>query len=133
MDFKAYDTKKLDAYAAEAKKRWGHTDAYKEHREKTKHYGKGQWDQLAGEMDGIMAEFGTCMADGAAPASAEAQRLVRKLQDHISAHYYNCTPQILAGLGQMYVADDRFRANIDRHGPGTAEFICQAILVYCGK
>jgi DNA-binding transcriptional MerR regulator len=128
-----FDSGELDQYKAEAQERWGHTDAYKEHREKTKHYGKGQWDQLAGEMDGIMAEFGTCMADGATPASAEAQRLVRKLQDHISAHYYNCTPQILAGLGQMYVADDRFRANIDRHGPGTAEFICQAILVYCGK
>ena len=60
-------------------------------------------------------------------ASEEAQALVKKLQGYITEHFYNCTDAILAGLGEMYVADDRFRSNIDRHGEGTAEFIRQAI------
>mgnify|MGYP003295411509 CR=1 FL=1 len=68
-----------------------------------------------------------CRQNGYAPASAEAQALVKKLQGYITENFYNCTDAILAGLGEMYVADDRFRANIDRHGDGTAEFIRQAI------
>ena len=59
--------------------------------------------------------------------SPEVRDLVQKLQAHITAHYYLCTDQILAGLGQMYVADDRFRNNIDRHAEDTAAFICEAI------
>ena len=56
---------------------------------------------------------------------------VKALQDYITRHCYTCTPAILAGLGQMYVADDRFRANIDKHGDGTAAFISEAIAAFC--
>ena len=59
--------------------------------------------------------------------------LVKILQNHITEHYYHCTNEILAGLGQMYVADVRFKANIDKHAEGTAAFICEAITVYCRK
>ena len=110
-------------YTSEAKETWGHTQAYAEFTQ------KGQKDSpaLAAGMDAIMAEFAVCKAQGHAPASAEAQALVSRLQGYITAHFYNCTDAILAGLGELYVADDRFRANIDRHGEGTAEFIRQAI------
>ena len=121
----------INKHKEEAKQRWGHTDAYKQHEEKTRNYSRQTWDDLAQGMDDIMAEFALCMKNGETPASAEAQHLVKSLQDHITAHYYNCTNQILAGLGQMYVADERFRNNIDRHGDGTAAFICEAIASYC--
>ena len=66
------------------------------------------------------------------PACGEAQALVAKLQRFITEHYYNCTKQILSGLGQMYVADERFKANIDNAGgEGTAEFAAKAIEFYC--
>jgi hypothetical protein len=55
------------------------------------------------------------------------------LQNHISENYYLCTNEILAGLGQMYVADERFKNNIDKRADGTAEFICEAIAAYCSK
>jgi hypothetical protein len=84
-------------------------------------------------MDHIMAEFALCMKSGEAPDSAGAQHMVKTLQAHITTHYYNCTKQILAGLGQMYVSDERFRNNIDKHADGTADFICEAIGIYCGK
>ena len=71
------------------------------------------------------------MNNGEAPDSNETLSLVEKLQSHITENYYHCTNEILAGLGQMYVADERFRNNIDKHAPGTAEFVSRAIEVFC--
>ena len=106
----------FDKYNKEAKVKWGDTAAYKEHEVKTKDYSKQKWGNLASEMDLIMSEFAVCMNDGKAPDSPEPQSLVKKLQSHITDNYYNCTNEILSGLGQMYVADERFKKNIDKHG-----------------
>ena len=124
---KAFDHTAFDQHKAEAKEKWGKTAAYQEHEEKTKDYSPQKWSNLAEGMDHIMADFAHCMQQGEAPDSAQAQHLVQTLQSHITAHYYHCTDAILAGLGQMYVADERFRNNIDKHGDGTAAFISQAI------
>ena len=120
-----------EQYAAEVKERWGQTEAYKEHAARTGAYSKQKWNALAEEMDGIMGDFSLCMGKGEAPDSPAAQALVATLQNHITAHYYHCTKEILAGLGQMYVADERFRTNIDKHGNGTAAFVRDAIQVFC--
>ena len=130
---KTQNNSEFETYKAEAQERWGGTDVYREHAEKTKNYSKDQWDTLAAKMDGIFSEFAACMKTGAQPDSAEAQTLVKKLQDHITEHYYACTDGILVGLGQMYVADERFQAHIDRHADGTAEFVSKAIEVCCAK
>lgn len=130
---KAFDNTEFEQYKAEAREKWGRTEAWKEHAEKTKGYSKQKWNELAEGMDHVMAEFSLCMKRGEAPEGAEAQGLVRTLQDHITVNYYTCTEPILSGLGQMYVGDERFRRNIDKHGDGTAQFICDAIQVYCKK
>ena len=130
---KAFDNSEFEKHKEEAKEKWGKTDAYKEHAERTKNYSKQKWNDLAEGMDHIMAEFAACMRKGETPDSAEAQTLVKLLQDHISDNYYLCTNPILAGLGQMYVADERFKNNIDKHADGTAAFICEAIEIYCRK
>ena len=117
-------------YENEARERWGNTDAYREHQQKTKTYTKEKWAEENEDLMAIFAEFAACMNRGAKADSAEAQRLVAKLQTHIAANYYTCTDEILAGLGKMYVADDRFKKNIDKHGEGTAEFASEAILAY---
>ena len=117
-------------FEKEAKEKWGQTQAYKEYEEKQH---AGQKQNAAQGMDCIMAEFAMCMKQGEKPDSDRAQHLVNKLQDYISQHYYKCTNAILAGLGQMYVADVRFKNNIDQHADGTAAFICDAILAYCSK
>ena len=77
-----------------------------------------------------LREFFACKDSGASADSAEAQALVAKLQTHITANYYTCTDEILAGLGKMYVADERFKKNIDKYGEGTAEFASAAIEIY---
>ena len=121
----------FDVYTAEAQQRWGDTAAYREYTQKVKSGKTGGWDSLAAGMDIIFGAFASCMQTGADPAAAESQALVKQLQDFITANCYTCTEQILSGLGQMYVADERFTANIDKHAPGTAAFVSAAIAHYC--
>ena len=118
-------------YKAEARERWGNTDAYCEHEEKTKNYTKEKWAEANDGLMAIFAEFAECKLNGASADSTEAQALVAKLQAHITANYYTCTDEILAGLGKMYVADDRFKKNINKYGEGTAEFVAESIAIYC--
>lgn len=129
----AFDNSEFEAYKAEVQEKWGKTDAYWEYADRTKQYSKNTWTNLAGEMDAILTEFAACMKRGAEPDSAEAQALVKKLQSHITGNYYLCTNEILTGLGQMYVADERFQSNIDKHAAGTAAFINKAIEAYCAN
>ena len=123
----------MKSYETEARERWGNTDAYREHEQKTKNYTKEKWAEVNDGMMAIFAEFAVCKNSGASANSAEAQALVAKLQAHITANYYTCTDEILAGRGKMYVADERFKKNIDKYGEGTAEFAAEAIAVYCRK
>ena len=117
-------------YEIEARSRWGDTAAYREHEQKTKNYTKEKWAEANNGLMAIFAEFAACKDSGTSADSAEAQALVAKLQSHITANYYTCTDEILAGLGKMYVADERFKKNIDKYGEGTAEFAAEGIRIY---
>ena len=114
----------------EARERWGDTPAYREHEQKTKNYTKEKWSEANDGLMAIFAEFAACKESGASADSAEAQAIVAKLQAHITANYYTCTDEILAGLGKMYIADERFKKNIDKYGEGTAEFAAEGIRIY---
>ena len=117
-------------YETEVCARYGNTEAYREHEKKTKNYAKEKWAEANDGLMAIFAEFAACRASGASADSAEAQALVAKLQAHITANYYTCTDEILAGFGKMYVADERFKKNIDKYGEGTAEFASKVIALY---
>ena len=132
FDNSDYETARKQ-YEVEAKQRWCETDAYKEHAEKTATYSKDQWQAVTDGLMTVLAKFAACMKEGHAADSAEAQALVKELQNYITENYYTCTNEILAGLGQMYVADERFKNNIDQHTPGTAEFVSESIATYCKK
>ena len=115
-----------EAYAAEAKARWGETQAYREYENRPKQTG------TEARLMAIFTDFGALR--GGDPAAEAAQAQVKALQRFINANYYTCTDEILFGLGQTYVADERFRANIDAAGgEGTAEFVKTAIEAYCKK
>ena len=123
----------MNDYKIESRSRWGNTDSYCEHEQKTKNYTKEKWAEVNDGLMAIFAEFAACKARGASADSTEAQALVAKLQTHITANYYTCTDEILAGLGKMYVADERFKKNIDKYGDGTAEFAAEGIRIYVEK
>ena len=118
------------SYFTEIREHWDNTDAYREYEQKTKNYTKEKWTEANDGLMAIFAEFAACKQCGVSADSTEAQALVAKLQAHITANYYTCADEILAGLGKMYVADERFKKNIDKYGDGTAEFAADAIAVY---
>ena len=124
MNFEPFDTTKMDEYAAEAKVKWGKTAAYREYEQ------KGKPTDGSDALMALFAEAGKLRH--LSPDSPEVQTMIAGIQSYITDHYYTCTRQIFAGLGKMYVADERFKANIDRAGgEGCAEFVSKAIEIYC--
>lgn len=135
MSFKEFDTEEIETmkkkYEKEVRERWGNTEAYAESEKRTSSYGKEQWHKISEESRKIFNVF----ADNRnkAPESEEVQVLVSKWQNFITKNFYRCTNEILRGLGTMYLADERFRENIDKSGEGTAKLMSKAIEIYCNK
>ena len=130
LKFEAFDTSKIDEYAAQAKAYWGKTPAYKEFEEKSRGRTKEEDKKIYQGMIDIFGEFGQIR--NTEPSSKDAQTLVKKLQDYITEHMYTCTKKILSSLGKMYAGGGDFTKNIDSYGgEGTAEFTSQAIEIYC--
>ena len=121
----------MNDYDIEVKQRFGDTDAYKEHVEKTASYSKDKWQDVNDGLMAVFTKFAECKQNGYTTDSSEALALVKELQSFITDNFYTCTNEILAGLGQMYVADERFKNNIEEFGEGTAEFISKTIEKYC--
>ena len=135
MEFKPFDNSEFesqrDQYAEEAKTRWGNTEAYRESAKRAAKWTDADKERLQKESGEIFAGFASLV--GTDPADARVQALVSRWKAFISESYYNCTDDILAGLGQMYIADERFKENIDKFGAGTAQLMSDAIAVYCAK
>lgn len=133
MSFREFDEKQIEQvrkkYAQEARERWGETEAFVQSRQKTAKYGKEQWKMIDDTAQQIYGKFVAHMGEG--PKSAGAQSAVREWQEHITQYFYTCTDEILAGLGAMYVADERFKNNLDAYASGLAQFMSEAIQIYC--
>lgn len=133
MSFKEFDTTDIEKvkakYAEEVQAHFGETEAYRESQKKMAKYTKEEWQEVNGEMQSLLKEFAGCLGDN--PASEKVQGLVTLWQKHITDYYYDCTKQILSGLGEMYVLDERFTKNIDKYGEGTAKFMQEAFKIYC--
>lgn len=131
MDFSAFDTSRLDEYAEQAKAAWGNSPEYREYQEKAKNRTPEEDQILSGQCLMIFKEFGEIKDTD--PSSEAAFRLVKKLQNFLTEHFYQCTDQILCGLGKMYAGGGEFTKNIDDYaGEGTAVFVNEAIQAYCG-
>ena len=113
-------------YAEEVRQRWGSTDAYKESQQRNTDFNKA-----AVLLDEVFEEFAELNRSDISPDNEAAKIQVEKLQRCITENFYTCTNEILARLGQMYVADIRFKNNIDKHGEGTAEYVSQCIKSFC--
>lgn len=135
MSFKEFDMKEIknaqEKYKKEVEERWGHTDAYQESKKKQAKYTERDWADINEAAIEIYKRFVENMDKKV--ESPEVQELVIQWQNYITKYYYNCTDEILAGLGQMYVADERFTKNIDKYGEGLADFMSKAIEYYCNK
>lgn len=132
MNFDVFDKNEIEKYKAEVKAKWGDTKAYQEYKQKDIAQNEGSYSKIANELMTIFSELGGLKY--LTPDSDEVQSKISALQKFITDNYYACTNEILSGLGEMYVGDERFKNNIDKAGrDGTAEFVSRAITVYCSN
>lgn len=130
MNFDVFDKNEIEKYKTEVIAKWGNTKAYQEYKQKDIARNEGSYSKIANELMTMFSELGGLKH--LTPNSDEVQKKISALQKFITDNYYVCTNEILSGLGKMYICDERFKKNIDRvGGDGTAEFVSQAILVYC--
>lgn len=130
MNFDAFDKSEIKKYEAEVIEKWGNTKAYQEYRQKDIARNESSYSRIAEELMTMFSELGELKH--LSPDTGEVQKKISSLQKFITDNYYVCTDEILSGLGEMYVCDERFKNNIDKAGgEGTADFVRQSIAVYC--
>lgn len=133
MSFEAFQTTEIEQakqkYAEEVRQRWGDSEAFRQSEEKAKQYSSSDWKEIQEQMNQIFLEFSRHMHQP--PSDPQVQQLVKQWQDFITRRFYDCSKEMLLGLGEMYVHDERFRSNIDQTADGLAEFISTAIRAYC--
>jgi Asp-tRNA(Asn)/Glu-tRNA(Gln) amidotransferase A subunit family amidase len=115
-----------DQYEAEAEQRWGDTEAYRESKRRTARYGQREWDAIKAESADLFARLAALLAAGAASTSPTAMDLAEEHRQHIERWFYRCPKTMHRALGELYVNDPRFTANIDRACPGVAAYACAA-------
>jgi DNA-binding transcriptional MerR regulator len=134
MDFKPFDASEFcraqERYAEEAKERWGDSPAYAQSAKKTGAYTSADWARIHAEMQAVTAALPPAWRRG---PLRPAQALVGQWQSLITRYFYDCTDEILIGLGEMYVADERFTRQIDRYAKGLSIFLRDAIRLHCGR
>lgn len=129
MSFQAFDREKQKEHARRAKETWGGTEAYCEFEKKDAGRAPEEKEEVNEGLMRIFREFGGLLALD--PVDAPVQAQVKALKDYITKHFYDCKPEILAGLGQMYAAGGEMTQNIDAAGgKGTAEFVGRAIEIF---
>ena len=127
MNFDVFDKSEIEKYEEEVKAKWGNTKAYQEYRQKDITRDKEGYGKLADEMMTMFSELGKLKH--LSPDAHEVQEKISALQQFITDHYYVCTDEILRGLGEMYVCDERFKNNIDKAGGArNADFVRQAVV-----
>lgn len=133
--FKSFDMTEIEKhqkqYADEVKQKYGNTDAYKESQRKTTNYTKENWAAIYEKSNEIYNNIAALM--DRSPEDPKVQEEIGKWRQHISDNFYNCTLEIFRGLGDLYVQDQRFTANIDKVKPGLAKFMKEGIHFYCNN
>jgi DNA-binding transcriptional MerR regulator len=131
--FSAFDISTIERhkaqYAAETKIKYGQTTACRESEQHTTGYTIQDWATIMHRGDEIHRKLATLMDK---PAHArEVQVAIGEWRTHITNYYYPCTLDIFRELGDLYVKDKRFMANIDKYKSGLAKFMRQAMIIYC--
>jgi len=126
----AFSKEEGDKYAAEAKERWGNTEAYKQSQQRVKKMTKADWDRISKESEAIIQGILANMEMGA--ESVEVQGYIAQHYNSLR-NFYEPNLEMYRGLGQMYLDDVRFAAYYEKYQPGLAVFMRDAIVVYCDE
>lgn len=118
----------FDPYEEETRERWGHTEAYRESRRRASSYGEGEWRQIKEESEHIRHEFVELFRAGEAATGERPRAVAERHRQQISQWFYECPPQMHRGLGELFVNDSRFAQNYDKHAPGLAAYVRDAMV-----
>lgn len=118
-------------YEEEARQRWGNSKEYQESAKRTGGYTKADWEAIKAEGMAIYTDLASVMDRD--PADPAVQAAIQRHHQQINDRFYTCSTAVYRGLGEMYVQDERFTANIDKVKPGLARFMNQAMQVYCDR
>lgn len=116
-----------DEHQAEAKARWGQTDAYREASQRSKQYGRDEWQKIRAEEAGILDNMAKAKQAGRSSDAEEVCDLAEAYRLHIDRWFYPCSHEMHLGLAEMYVADERFAAHFEKQGEGLTQFVAEAI------
>ena len=125
--FELFGENYSEDYEREAQERWGETEAWTQSARRTSAYTKADWVAIKAEADDVQQRFAAAMRAGSAADSAEAMAVAEDHRQHIGRWFYDCPPAMHAGLGRMYVEDERFAANYEKVAPGLAQYVSTAV------
>ena len=125
--FEVFGDADPEQYEEEVQERWGETDAYEQSKRRTSSYSKDDWLRIKAEGADLEARFAAALRSGAAPDSAAAMDLAEEHRQQITRNFYDCPPEMHAGLGRMYVEDERFTAHYEEIAPGLAQYVSTAV------
>jgi DNA-binding transcriptional MerR regulator len=114
-------------HEAEAEERWGETEAYEQSQRRTASYTKDDWLRIKAEGEDVEQRFAAALRAGIPADSEEAMDLAEAHRQQISRNFYDCPPEMHAGLGRMYVEDERFTAHYEERAAGLAQYVSTAI------
>jgi DNA-binding transcriptional MerR regulator len=125
--FQVFGDFKPEEHDAEARERWGGTEAFAESQRRTARYSKEDWRRIMAEAGEMTAAVKEAMLGGAAPTSVPVMDLAERHRNHISRWFYECSREVHRGLGEMYVSDPRFALTYESQAPGLAAYMRDAI------
>jgi len=111
-----------EEYAAEAEKRWGDTDAWKQSQQRVSQFSKQDWIATRAEGDALLEALAQAKRGGVKPGSAEANELASRHRSSIE-RFHDCGDEMHHNLVHMYLADQRFTRHYDDVEPGLAQFV----------
>jgi hypothetical protein len=120
--FEVFEGFRPEEHEAEAQQRWGETPEWKQSKQRTARYTRQDWTRIKDEAAGIYRALAALMLAGQPPDSPEALAVAEQHRQHITRWFYDCSAAVHRGLGELYVADPRFTANIDKFAPGLARY-----------
>ncbi|MFJ4538941.1 MerR family transcriptional regulator [Streptomyces tibetensis] len=131
--FEVFGDKDPEQYAEEAEQRWGGTDAYAESQRRAAGYTKEDWTRMQAEVADWGERYDALMTAGESPTGEAAMDMAEEHRQHICGWFYECSYELHQGLGEMYVADERFKAFYDSMRPGLAEHLRDAIVANAAR
>jgi DNA-binding transcriptional MerR regulator len=122
--FEGFDSSK---YEAEAKQRWGDTEAYATSKKRTSKFSAADWKRVSAEQTAIFTAAAAALQAGKPSEDQSVLDLAERHRQYIDRWFYPCSASLHCALAQMYENDSRFAETIDRFAPGLTQFLGAAI------